>query len=62
MAHRQMFLALSVPVRADVLIDYWAATMYSGPSEPAYGELHQEFVGKIENARAAVDACSGVLS
>ena len=59
MAHRQMFLAPSTPARADALIDYWATTMYSGPSERTYGELRQAFFGEIENARAAVDECGG---
>ena len=53
------FLAPSAPVRADVLIDYWADQLTQGPSGPTYGELRQEFFGKIENAQAAVDECGG---
>ena len=54
-----VFLAVSTPVQADVLIDYWAGQLTQGPSGPTYGELRGEFFGKIDNAQAAVDQCGG---
>jgi len=54
-----VLLAASIPVQADVLIDYWADQLTQGPSGPTYGELRGEFFGKIDNAQAAVDQCGG---